>query len=58
VLGVVPLAEIAADTEQLPGDDLEATPLDPRENFARERPAGGIRLDQDERALHGHGRGS
>ena len=57
VLGVVLLAELLGDAEQLAADDGEAAALDAGEDLAGERALGRVGLDQDQGALHGHGRG-
>ena len=48
VLGVVRLAELAVDRDELPGAEREAAALDPREDLAREPPLDSVGLDQDE----------
>jgi hypothetical protein len=48
----VALRELAVDLHQLQRDDREAFALEPRDHLACELAVEGIRLYEDERAIH------
>jgi hypothetical protein len=49
------LRERAVDREQLAGSHDEPTRLEPVEDLPGQAALDGVRLDQDESPLHGHG---
>ena len=55
VLGVVLVRELAVDLDELRGAQGQAAALEARQDLAGERALDGVRLDQDECPLDGHG---